>query len=564
MMNLPQFLKMIDDTTSKMTKEELAESIHHIARTLPEERRDWLVSMLSDDYIEETGTEETVPDDLYEELAKIISGEYRLDSEYNEEWDDWYASDEPDFLFEDNDDLLSVIEDAGSELHRLIACEEYEQARRIGHILLILEVQADGEYSDYNDDTLNIEDLETYDLVDFSAKLMLLDIACAVYFTSSGQERAAALYRVGTHFNHFAGWTLEELMQHSPKELPDFDAFLKDWILYLQTKEDPAADDYLDEAMEMQADPVSALETARQSVKLHPELYLKVLSLQDNVAARLETGLEALGSIDPNDIVRSEIALQTAETALKLGNAECAAYCRTEAFRSNSTAVNYLRALVNHPDYEKCLEELQSMISDYHEQHFKSFLKHNRLGESTVRFSRFLSGEFQNAYADLFMPNSSYDSGIFLQGAALISLFLYPDGAIREGGKEMLRILETALPFQAKEYVKGLGISEISDNTDMLWDCLQKCRSHTPLPDRESALDILQKHCAQYTANVMQYNLRNDYATCAAYAAVIGEIMESEGRISSKNDYLLNWKQQYSRRTAYHRELRNYGMIDRK
>ena len=84
-MNLPQFLKMIDETTSKMTKEELAESIHHIARTLPEERRDWLVSMLSDDYIEETGTEETVPDDLYEELAKIISGEYRLDSEYNEE-----------------------------------------------------------------------------------------------------------------------------------------------------------------------------------------------------------------------------------------------------------------------------------------------------------------------------------------------------------------------------------------------------------------------------------------------------------------------------------------------
>ena len=68
MMNLPQFLKMIDETTSKMTKEELAESIHHIARTLPEERRDWLVSMLSDDYIEETGTEETVPDDLYEEL----------------------------------------------------------------------------------------------------------------------------------------------------------------------------------------------------------------------------------------------------------------------------------------------------------------------------------------------------------------------------------------------------------------------------------------------------------------------------------------------------------------
>ena len=73
-MNLPQFLKMIDNTTSKMTKEELAESIHHIARTLPEEHRDWLVSMLSDDSFEKTEPEETVPDDLYKELYKIISG----------------------------------------------------------------------------------------------------------------------------------------------------------------------------------------------------------------------------------------------------------------------------------------------------------------------------------------------------------------------------------------------------------------------------------------------------------------------------------------------------------
>ena len=108
----------------------------------------------------------------------------------------------------------------------------------------------------------------------------------------------------------------------------------------------------------------------------------------------------------------------------------------------------------------------------------------------------------------------------------------------------MLRILETGLPFRAEEYIKGLGISEISDNTGMLWDCLQKCRSHTPLPDRD--------------------NLRNDYAKCAAYAAVIGEILETEGRIPSKNGYLLNWKQKYSRRIAYHRELRNYGMKDGK
>ena len=50
----------------------------------------------------------------------------------------------------------------------------------------------------------------------------------------------------------------------------------------------------------------------------------------------------------------------------------------------------------------------------------------------------------------------------------MIAMFLYPDSTIYEGGKEMLRILETGLPFRAEEYIKGLGISEISDNTGML------------------------------------------------------------------------------------------------
>ena len=49
-----------------------------------------------------------------------------------------------------------------------------------------------------------------------------------------------------------------------------------------------------------------------------------------------------------------------------------------------------------------------------------------------------------------------------------------------------------------------------------------------------------------------------------ACAAVIGEIQKADGRTPSKNDYLLNWKQAYSGRTAYHRELRNFGLMDGK
>ena len=42
-----QALKLIDNTTSKMTKKELEECMHKFARTLPEEQRDWFVSLIS-------------------------------------------------------------------------------------------------------------------------------------------------------------------------------------------------------------------------------------------------------------------------------------------------------------------------------------------------------------------------------------------------------------------------------------------------------------------------------------------------------------------------------------
>lgn len=66
------------------------------------------------------------------------------------------------------------------------------------------------------------------------------------------------------------------------------------------------------------------------------------------------------------------------------------------------------------------------------------------------------------------------------------------------------------------------------------------------------------------TDYVMEHNERRVYPECAALAAVLGEILEAEGTIPAKNDFLLQCKNLYPRRTAYHRELRTYGMRDGK
>ena len=140
-MNLPQFLKLIDDTTSKMTKKELEESIHRFARTLPEEERDSFLFMIKGKSSNTNESENTVSDDLYKQLEKIISGEYRLDSEYNEMWDEWYNNEETEFVFQDHSGLIPIIEQACSELHRLVDSAEYNDACRLGQLLLSMEAE---------------------------------------------------------------------------------------------------------------------------------------------------------------------------------------------------------------------------------------------------------------------------------------------------------------------------------------------------------------------------------------------------------------------------------------
>ena len=53
-------------------------------------------------------------------LAEINNGIRCLDSEYNEEWDDWYNSDADEVLFSDSMGVLSEIEDAIKLIHKCI------------------------------------------------------------------------------------------------------------------------------------------------------------------------------------------------------------------------------------------------------------------------------------------------------------------------------------------------------------------------------------------------------------------------------------------------------------
>lgn len=80
--------------------------------------------------------------------------------------------------------------------------------------------------------------------------------------------------------------------------------------------------------------------------------------------------------------------------------------------------------------------------------------------------------------------------------------------------------------------------------------------------DQKIFLGWIEKLVEKRVDGIMEGNHRNYYHECAEYIAALGEVLESRGVINGKQILLLEYKQNYSRRSAFHRELRACGMKD--
>lgn len=73
-------------------------------------------------------------------------------------------------------------------------------------------------------------------------------------------------------------------------------------------------------------------------------------------------------------------------------------------------------------------------------------------------------------------------------------------------------------------------------------------------------LDRIDKWISLRVTGIMEGNHRNYYGECASYIAAFGEVQESLGIPSAKSCVMEKYRSEYSRRRAFHQELRAYGM----
>lgn len=604
MMNFTQFLKAVDQAAAAMSKEQLAEFIHDTARTLPEnQREDFLAEMLlfaggKETHIcpEPSKADQEAAADFEQKrsflrtrLERMESGELCLEGSLNPEYDDWYSSAEEEFLYSDPEGILDIIEEACRFVHQCVDCEEYQAACELTGILIGLDIMVGGEYQEYTDEPININDLKSYHLGNVDYRTLVIDAARAAYCASALSERADELYITLMNSGR-RDITLEMILQGG-RELPEIDAFLPLWIEHLGRMTGSSAGKLLQEALELADDGEQLLANARKYCGEHPELYEQYLTAgqgKTDADSLLAVGTEALEAIEKKYLVRSRIALLTSRTALEQDRPELAETCWLEAFRSDTRVVNYLRLLMECRDFSNVREAAAQIYRETCSQLRKDsyFLptagggRENQLNPTQAYLLAFLGGEFDYVREGAMNATNSLGwSASFMKcGLAAFLLLLTEDGSLpqdaaqqggelktmKPGAREMLRRIVAAVGFDKSEYEKGTLRFIEESNEGWFLTCWNRWKRTVPLSreQREALLGWAEGLVTKRVQGIMEGNHRNYYGECAAYIAALGEAREAGGEPNGKQATMAKYMEAYNRRSAFRQVMRGYGMQD--
>lgn len=584
-MNLIQFLKQVDQSVSRLSKNELGKFIHETARTLPEYQRDMFLGKLNavgkrkpeepvSPPISDFGTEALRQKiaQLEQDLTQIEDGQLCPVGFLNEEYDDWYNSSADEFLFEDPENVTDILSEACRLIHQCVDQELYPEGFHLFTQLAKLTITINGDYEEYCDPEMPFYDFIDAVHLDICQKDLVLDGLYLAYQAVPMPNRPEVLFAI-IQDACCRDISLEALMQKGEIDLPEWDTFLTQWIEYLGRQNNSLSKKLLSEAAILQDSPEQFLESARKFADLHPEMYEQYLRQGLNGQEdkkMLATGQEALRVISPQFTIRSHAALLTATYALRLNKRETAENCWLEAFRSDTNEVNYLRLRLESLDFSLYQEETSRIICAAHKTMETPYAfvpdnsGKNRITSNTYYGLVFFSGNFRQVIQEAMSAKDAlgWSSTFMKYGFALFLPYLYSGDSLESGCRAMCKSAAKHSNFHSKSYRAGLSRPTEPDDGQLFWQCFFRWKKTVSISPEE-AEQIIQKFQDMITMRVkgiMESNQRNYYGECAAFIAALGEVKESRGERNGKARLMEYYKTMYSRRRAFHEELRKFGM----
>ena len=497
-------------------------------------------------------------------LDAVADGDFKLDSEidyqYNNHWG--WDDDECEFIYSDPENILPTINKAIGLLHRCIDLEAYPEGVELARNLFSLTVDVDGDYNDYDEYPLQIDDLFNEELLDGTYEDFVHEALYLIYVGNGLSERPAILYNYLSGLS-YVNIKLEDIMQVGDRDLPDFDEFLPLWIEYLGKQNGSQPNDLLDEALSMTGED-QYLEAARKLSDIHPELYKNILQNglpgKDDIEM-VKIGLESLEKIHKMSAPRGKIALLTADYANKINDKETAERCWLEAFRSDPSVENYLRLRFFSTDYEKISAAVRQIYEERQEEKSSGFDSDRKKTYCAILFFEKRFNEVMKL--GLSEPNAlGWTYSFMKEGLALFFLLLLNGSNMSAGIHDMYSNVLHWMNFDLNKFLSGTTYAKEENSEKIFWQSFLVWKSgiNISAEDYDDWMDKIREQLSKRMKGIMEASRTKYYGECAAFIAAYGEVLESNGIPRAKDRIMEEYRNQYPRRRNFIQALRSYGM----
>ena len=328
-MNLREFTEAVDCRTRKMTVEELRTAFHSLARKVPERNRtDFLefMNQVGQTVPFESGKKKDVSMARAQDEAEIKKEYARLKRQFKrieeeelmfhaqgyEDYSSGYWDSDWVYEYEDPDGICEIYGDAARFVERCINDGFCQTALKVFDLMTDTEVWA----SDGGDGfELGLEEMIDEKLLSINTDSLKKSVLYGVYHNTPSKNRPQVFFDYVTrHF--FQDTKIEDVLSMGREELPDSSGFMEGWIAFLTEHPGEVAGKFLCEAVLYQKSGDEIMEAARKAARCHPSLLLAAMEHfeeRKDIQRQLAMGKEALELVDGRYVLRSRIALKTAE-----------------------------------------------------------------------------------------------------------------------------------------------------------------------------------------------------------------------------------------------------------
>lgn len=546
-MNSSAFFKKVNDELKDRDKKEILDIVNNLIRKIPKSKYDEVICMLGNNdklenielKIEEYKAKFKMIDDL--DLYFHATGHEDYDNYY---WGDWI------WEYSDDDNVGDLIKEATYYAVNLVNHKEYKYAKELLDLIIYTNYQyLDDDGGDFYE--ISLKELQEEFLININVYTLCTYAIYATYQSSPKSLRAKNIYDYFKNEN-FRDVSVEDAFKLGTEILTELDDFFTSWINLLIDKKDSIAYRLLKEALVY-----NNFNNYEKYIKAfavnHPKIYLDIfdyLIKEERIDEVIRVCNIALSYLDKDLTIRNDILLFMA----KYDSSNKEKYI-IESFESNSTVANLLR-IINNGYYLKYKEKIKEIIDSNKSNTNNSEsneLNKNYVDRDTYNYLQFFLGNFDKFY-DVCLSNKKYLGWTysFIETAVYLWLLVLNNNI---SSVLFLNVLEDTF-----------SRLEIKDNTLFLDDnysiLFNKWKDNFELLDKDKYLTWLEEAIDKRVIAIVEGNHRKSYYKAAKLIVALGEVMESNEIVDDKEEFINNYYQKYSRRTAFRSELKKYSNLN--